>query len=367
MWIGVLPIQAFINGRVSYGCHIDPFSILMCKAKVELYDLKKLRNNIDIVIQKLNKFKRKDSELLKLANKDEDNITEQIPKIFNDTYWFKKYVLNDLGHVLSIIDEIEENKIFFQLCLGSITRCVSNADPVPISGLEITTHIKKRNNGRKIDLIGKYQKKLELTYSIIEKFNKDLPSNNRPIFSNLDIRNINDLEVKPNSIIFSPPYCNAIEYYRRHRLEYMLLELWNKDEIVEKSKLFVGSNTISMREESKLNEDINKIPYVNKTTGQLKNRNTRVFINKYFLDTREYLSGLSAILQNKGNIIIVIGDSVSEQVTIPTGEIILKIAKDIDLKVEKIYKYPIRNKRMNYIRRNGANIKTEKILLLHRK
>ena len=34
---GVLPIQSFIHGRISYGFDIDPFSILMCKAKTIHY------------------------------------------------------------------------------------------------------------------------------------------------------------------------------------------------------------------------------------------------------------------------------------------------------------------------------------------
>jgi hypothetical protein len=359
---GVLPIQAYINKRKSYGFDIDPFSILMCRAKVKEYDMKELKNDIKIIETKLNKIERKKEELDKLIIKDEKEVIEPLPKIFNYSYWFKNYILNDLGRTISIINDIDENKIFFQSCLGSIIRFVSNADPVPISGLEITSHIKKRNKRRKINFIKEYQKRIEHSFKLIENFNFHYNSIERPNFNNLEIKKIQESSIEPNAIIFSPPYCNAIEYYRRHRLEYMILGLLEKNDIVEKSKAFIGSTSVSIREEPIVIKKIKKLKKVHQYTKKIHDRIIRFHVNKYFVDTRDYLSNLYTLLPENGKLTIVIGDSVAGGVRIPTGELIHSIANKAGFSCEKTYIYPIKNKRMNYTRRNNANIKTEKIL-----
>ena len=361
---GVLPIQSYINGRLAYGSDIDPFSILMCVAKSYPYDLASLNFEIEVIKKKLNLVRRSKDELARLAKKDENDIVEKIPFIHNNTHWFKRFVLNDLGKVLKCIDESNDNKLFFQACLGAIIRNISNADPVPISGLEVTSHIKEKNNGRKIDLIDKYIERINLFYKVISKFNQEHERENRPIFKVLDINNIKKIKIRPDAIIFSPPYCNAIEYYRRHRLEYMILELWNHDEILIKSRDFIGSANVLMQNEDRISNDLKPLKEIMLRINMIKDRKKRLLIGKYFVDTNNYLSQFTYLLQNKGRVIIVVGDSINKDGIIPTSDLILKIAKHIGYSIKDVYEYPIKNKRMNYTRRNGSNIASEKILVL---
>ena len=362
---GVLPIQSYIKGRHAYGTDIDPFSILMCKAKSYPYDLVSLNFEVEAMKKKLNRIRRSKDELMSLAKKDEDDIVEKLPLITNSTHWFKNYVLNDLGKVLKCINTLKDNGIFFQACLGSIIRSVSNADPVPISGLEVTSHIKEKNNGRKIDLIGKYIEKIDIFYHVISKFNQEYGRENRPSFIVLDINKIKKIEIRPDAIIFSPPYCNAIEYYRRHRLEYMILDLWNNEEILKKSRDFIGSSSVLKSNEDRIYTDLKPFTEVMQTINAIKDRRKKILIAKYFVDTNNYLSQFTYLLQNKGYVIIVVGDSTNKEGIIPTSNLILKIAQNIGYSIRDVYEYPIKNKRMNYTRRNEANISAEKILLLH--
>lgn len=140
----------------------------------------------------------------------------------------------------------------------------------------------------------------------------------------------------------------------------------DKELILTKSRDFIGSNTVSINDEFAYKKRIKEFPYVNRITSKISNKSTRVYLNKYFLDTYDYLIHLREIVKRGGKIIIVIGDSNSENVSIPTSSLIWKMAKEAKLELIDIYKYPIRNKRMNYIRRNGANIKAEKILVFRR-
>lgn len=361
---GILPIQAFKKSRRSYGYDIDPFSVLMCKAKSHPYDIELLETEIISVKKKLNRIKRDDKTLVKLAKNDEDDVIEGIPDVYNATHWFKKYVLNDVGRVIQIIKDVEHNNLFFLACLGSIIRKISNADPVPISGLEVTSHFKEKSDGRKIDAVGKYIDKIDSGYDVIERFNKYNNGNNRPVFDLLDINHIDECDIYPNSIIFSPPYCTAIEYYRRHRLEYVLLGLWKHNQIVDESRKFLGNTNILLSGEEKIINEAKSLPGVNRTISNIKNKKRKVCIAKYFIDTNKYLTNFLSIIETNGLVIIVIGDSKSEGIPIPTGDIILKMAKNIGYSIKDVFDYPIKNRRMNYTRRNGANIKTEKILVL---
>lgn len=361
---GILPIQSFIHGRVSYGFDIDPFSILMCKAKSTPYDLDILQQEIEIVKKKLLKIRRTKEELEKLSKEDENEIDEQLPNIHSQTHWFKNYVLNDVGEILKVIKNTKQYNLFFRACLGSTIRYISNADPVPISGLEVTSHYKEKNNGRKIDTVGKLIEKIDYTHKVIDDFNRKYKSVNRPIFEVLDIRQIEKSQITPDVIIFSPPYCNAIEYYRRHRLEYMVLNIWDRNRILEESRRFLGNTNVLISEEKEINEALDKLFQVEKVLDTIDSRKKRAVIGKYFMETNNYLKKLQTMFDGQGKIIIVVGDSKSAHQSIPTNNLILNMAINQGYLLENVFEYPIKNKRMNYTRRNDANIKTEKILVL---
>src|SRR5690606_33139128 len=61
----------------------------------------------------------------------------------------------DLARIVKTIRTLPvpiTHREFFYLCLASIIRNSSNADPVPVSGLEVTSHMRKKDEaGRLID------------------------------------------------------------------------------------------------------------------------------------------------------------------------------------------------------------------------
>ena len=74
--------------------------------------------------------------------KDEDL---WIPAVPNLLHWFRRYVLIDLARIKESILSIaipETHRAFFNLIFASIIRKSSNADPVPVSGLEVTSHMR---------------------------------------------------------------------------------------------------------------------------------------------------------------------------------------------------------------------------------
>ena len=129
-------------------------------------------------------------------------------------------------------------------------------------------------------------------------------------------------------------------------------------------KNIIEKNPDLINTENEVNAKLKKLSEVMESIDKITDRKKRFVIGKYFLDTYNYLLKFTSILQKDGNIIIIIGDSMSEMIQIPTRDLILNIASKIGYQIEESYIYLIKNKRMNYTRRNDANIKTEKILVL---
>ena len=144
----------------------------------------------------------------------------------------------------------------------------------------------------------------------------------------------------------------------------MILNQWERRKILEESRKFIGSTTVLIETMQDVNLLVNKISEVESIIDKIKDRKKRFVLGKYFLDTYNYLQKFTSVINSGGNIIIVIGDSKSEGIQIPTGDLIQYIARKIGYQIKEIYTYPIKNKRMNYTRRNNANIKTEKVLVL---
>ena len=120
---------------------------------------------------------------------------------------------------------------FFLACSISCVRRISFADPTPVSGLEITRYMRDRiERGYHIDVFGEFERRVELaicrmdqyvTY-MREKGTLKTPAHvvQTDCADLLSLKPIADF--RANLVLFSPPYCNAIEYWRRHRLEYFL-------------------------------------------------------------------------------------------------------------------------------------------------
>src|SRR5262249_22956967 len=120
---------------------------------------------------------------------------------------------------------------FFLACLLSSIRRISLADPTPVSGLEITKHMLERiERGYEIDVFGEFERRVELAIGRMDEYVAYLHEkgtyDTAVHHHKTDCANLPTLdtakEIKAQLILFSPPYCNAIEYWRRHRLEYFL-------------------------------------------------------------------------------------------------------------------------------------------------
>jgi len=148
-------------GRSAIGLDIDPVAAFIAEAKTRYIGCKALRNSTVILLRHIKRLSRTEKDYEQLQFRDISQLAYartvnryrlKIPQIPNIFHWFRRYVVVDLAQLRSTILRLhvtETHKRFFLACLCSIIRNVSNADPVPVSGLEVTSHMKAKDaNGR---------------------------------------------------------------------------------------------------------------------------------------------------------------------------------------------------------------------------
>jgi hypothetical protein len=167
-------------------------------------------------------------------------------------------------------------------------------------------------------------------------------------------------------ILTSPPYCGAIEYYRRHKLELVWLDLVKDfQSIRELSARYIG--TYNVRGPVKVNGQ--RIAQLTKVLNFVEKINPRraYTVSKYFEDMAVAFEMMSWALKNAGRCVVVIGDSTAQGMKVPTANIYIELARRSGLDLEKRFSYVIRNRIMEFPRgKRGGKIDFEEILVFEK-
>ena len=159
---GTLLVEAAVMGRHAIGVDVDPVAAFIARIKTHSYRPAALSADWDLLSERLEKLRRSANEYeLRIFDDISEGTLQRntkadglwIPNIPNIEHWFRRYVIVDLARILDCIRTARvpnTHKDFFRLCFASILRNVSNADPVPVSGLEVTKHMLK------LDAVGRY-------------------------------------------------------------------------------------------------------------------------------------------------------------------------------------------------------------------
>ncbi len=164
---GTIPVEGLLAGRSVVGTDIDPLAIFVSQAKTAAYDLPALKAATDQLIVQLEKLRSKDETAHGDFTKDIDDETYRrlirplqayVPAIPRLDHWFRKRVTVQLARLAAEIKKLSDDvdvRLFLSLCFGSVIRNASNADPVPVSGLEVTKHMREKEAaGRIVDPYG---------------------------------------------------------------------------------------------------------------------------------------------------------------------------------------------------------------------
>jgi adenine-specific DNA methylase len=380
---GTALVEGAVLGRMAFGVDLDPLAVMVSSAKTRRYNVEELGLAANRLLAALERHDRGHESYEQLQWED---ITEKaykravdhddlwIPAIPNIGHWFRRYAVIDLARIRRAIVRLRkitpESREFFLLIFAAIIRNSSNADPVPVSGLEVTAHMKaKDKKGRIVDPFSLYRKALKRGLLDIEDWVASLGENPVPqVFQGDATKPVVGPPRRVSAIMTSPPYHSAVDYYRRHQLEMFWLRLTEThDERLRLLPQYVGRARVK-RSHPLLQRDWPVDGLAAEWEGLLASEDperARAF-RHYILAMRDAFKRFAAITDDGAPVVVVVGSSTWNNHSIPTADLFYEIAGDAFEHDAPLW-YPVKNRYMSYARRNGANIDKEFVVVLRRR
>lgn len=382
---GTVGVQAVANGRQALCMDLDPLACLMTRGKTNPVDPNDLRNVSKRILGLVEGFPDagefdEDSAMAEVQS-NLDGTPSVVP--INLFHWFDPYVAVGFSRLLRasysvLAIESTEMTDAIRTSLASMIRHISRADPQPVSGLEVTSVRKEQlENGLKFDVEGSFGsavKRLAEGYQELQA----VPNLGETLTRFGNAKEFSEIArregFEPSLVITSPPYCNAIEYTRRHRLEYEWLGLFEGSEQerlkasrLEKSREFFGSHTIK---QSTLDE-LPPVPHpeVRDVTSIIENEEGQErkanLLRKYFLDSYDWIEQIHSALTDEGRFCLTIGSSTSYGHRIDTPEYVKDIALEQGFEIVNEHQYKLTNNKMQYPT-NGATTDYEHLIIFEK-
>jgi len=323
---GTVLVEASLAGHKSYGMDVNPLSVLISKVKTTPLPKNTLEKQVEKLMRKI--------------NHDNDS---PIPDFPNRDYWFTKTAVKKLSMLKEILDTTNFDKDcedFFKVCLSSIIRSCSNADP-RISPPVYSKRMKQYNlEGRRINVIKKFEESLKRNILRVQSFSEVV---NRELchVSQSDSRNTKSSQIF-DVVITSPPYVDAQKYMRSSKLELYWLGLDQK-KYIALDRQSIGTENISVPRHYRSNSDIYEI---SKLLDEIMSLNPeRAFVlEKYLQDMEQVLNSVYRSLKKNGHFILIIGNNKMSGLRIPLDLCITKLAENIGFEWNETLIDPIKTR-----------------------
>lgn len=377
---GTTGVEAVVNGKDVLCNDIDPLCALMTRAKTHPVDSTELLEVGEQITDGVNRFPEEGEIPEEEARSEVEANVEgkpfQVP--MNLFHWFEPYVAVGYSRLLKsaydvLDDESERMNDAVRTSLAAMVRQISRADPEPVSGLEVTKVRKKQlKEGIDFDVEGSFNQVLNRLADGYDQLETVDDLGNADVFE-ADAREFSELceqsKFDPTMVITSPPYCNAIEYSRRHRLEYEWLGLFNgsdiddpREERLDTSREFVGSVTPlqeTLRELGEVpHQEVRELTADIESDGHERKAN---LLRKYFHDAYEWIEEVHKALPEGGQFCLIIGPSTSYGRKIDTPQYLMDIAEELGFKVESRRQYLLKNNKMQFPT-DGETTDTESLI-----
>jgi SAM-dependent methyltransferase len=378
---GTLLVEAARMERHSIGLDVDPIAVAVAAAKVHRYPSSELLASASVVLKSANANARSHSDYERLTFEDISEsefdrkartLADFIPAIPNLRHWFRLYVVIDLANLRRAITTALiplDHRNLFMVVFASIIRNCSNADPVPVSGLEVTAHMKRRDKeGRLINPFFLFSKAMARTLTAVDQYFHATTSSISAqvlIADAVHLENYNLCSV--DAVITSPPYHGAVDYYRRHQLEMFWLGLTaNQGDRLMLLDKYIGRPSVPQRDPLlKADQLRTKLAIEwDQRIREVSPPRANAF-RHYMLAMTRVFEGLSFLLRSRSPALFVVGHSCWNSAEIPTTDLFEELSGE-SFNLENVFSYPVKNRYMSYSRHNGADIAVEHVLLLRR-
>jgi DNA modification methylase len=376
---GTLLVEALLAGRGAIGLDVDPVAAFISRVKCTPLPPKLLEAKYNALKDDFRTLRRSKSEYDRLIHEDlsSKSIARyrkqlKIPEIPSIEHWFRVYVILDLARLrAAILRAYAAPRVrdFFLACFAAIIRNASNADPVPVSGLEVTAHMKKLDaRGRRIDPFELFERRVER--ELVGMNELWCHAQNRGVrVQRGDATGLTRQlpRASVDVVITSPPYNTAVDYYRRHTLEmYWLGVVTSREDRLKLATRYLGR--FSIRESNPRVHRGFESAYINRLiahAGRVSAAQKRA-VTHYCASMERALELIAKVLKANGRAVFVIGNSKWNGRRVRATRLLCELAQE-HFDVSDVLTYTTRNRYMSYKRRNGANVNREYVLVLRKK
>jgi len=229
---GTVMVKCKARGIRSVGSDINRLPVLLSTVKIAGYDFTLLESEAKVLIERIKKRKR----------------VGQIPRFRDVDFWFNPGVQRDLSRILAEIDKVSDStaRNFFKVCLSSIIRTVSNADPhipPPVHSKKMREIKYRRPNAKEA-----FANRVWRNFKILKKLppaGREIPLTGALI---ADARCLPFPDSSFGAIITSPPYIDAQKYVRTMKLETFWLRLLSSDQVDILARRIIGSDQVGLKD-----------------------------------------------------------------------------------------------------------------------
>lgn len=217
---GTALVESILLDRDALGIDINPLSTLIAKVKATPLQPEKLRSINDLLLTISQKSENSYGQKTLFAKRD-DKENYSIPDFPKITFWFEKFVIDEVALIKHHIYQIQDDdlKDFLKVSLSSILVTVSRQD-------SDTRYTRREKNIKPGDTVRIFAKRVRDMADAMRSFT-ERASKRRPIVLSADSQDLESL-VEPNSVdlvVTSPPYPNAYSYHLYHRNRMFWLDI----------------------------------------------------------------------------------------------------------------------------------------------
>jgi hypothetical protein len=232
----------------------------------------------------------------------------------------------------------------------------------------------KIERGYAIDVFAEFERRVEIAIDAMDEYTMYLRQNGTP-HTRATVIQADALQLPtqmekhgftPDLIFFSPPYCNAIEYWRRHRLEYFLGRFLDEAGVAELHHRSVGRTTIGRNDTYLDGSGFEPVDRVLQQLLEHHRPHKACVLAQYFCDMKACLKVFVRALPSRGWCVIVVGDSTTGGRRIPTARAIRWLAEQVGFDHVQTHRYQIKNRVMQFPLKSNQRIEHESVIVLRK-
>jgi hypothetical protein len=363
---GTVAVEAALSGKDGFYSDIDPLCCLLTRAKARPVDPCWLLNTTEEILQSCKRVAKPGVKRGRarawIRDLESSTSFRAPPNVF---HWFKPYVVVNLCRLLLRVAETDatpRKRDALLAIVASVIRRVSRADPATASGLEVTKiRLQALDGGLRFDLPAEIRKKAELLAKGYRDLRAEKNLGDVTVVEG-DARKWSTLCAKegiwPDLVITSPCYMSAIEYWRRHKLEYCWLGLVDSRDLKRFRQKFLGMGNAD--------SDVSTLPSnvrrLHSRFYDLGHKREAAGLARYFNDSSAWLAELASVIERtRGTAYVVVGGNCTRGHQVNTPLALQKIAEDVGLSCSVFMRYGIINYHMQYPTKS-SRIRNETIL-----